>query len=406
MSLQKNISGLAIAQIFSYIVPLLQFPYLSRIVGDSYLGAIIFVLSISQMAMVLTDYGFDLSIGEQIARGKKNNKWLSVFYCQVGVIKVFLLVIAFIFIISVIRLSKNDIPEQLIVGLMICVTLNAYNPYWIFQGLEKIYIYSALVIASRLIGLILIYVLIRTPEDYVYYSWVMAFQAGMTTVISQFIIVKWGVRIRRIKIKSIIKQFKYSFDFFLSRACVSLYSSGCSVFLATFGGSLNQVAIYGVAEQLYKAGVQVYSPVISALTPYMIRTKNYTVFYKILVVCLVVTATGICIGFLFGAQIITLIYGNGYQESKSVLDVFMIIIIASVFGMLFGYPALLPIGLSKVANYSVIASGILQIIMFCILYIGLFPITAISVCLTYLICDWLMFFIRLYNFMKYRKING
>lgn len=406
MSLQKNISGLAIAQIFSYIVPLLQFPYLSRIVGDSYLGAIIFVLSISQMAMVLTDYGFDLSIGEQIARGKKNNKWLSVFYCQVGVIKVFLLVIAFIFIISVIRLSKNDFPEQLIVGLMICVTLNAYNPYWIFQGLEKIYIYSALVIASRLIGLILIYVLIRTPEDYVYYSWVMAFQAGMTTVISQFIIVKWGVRIRRIKIKSIIKQFKYSFDFFLSRACVSLYSSGCSVFLATFGGSLNQVAIYGVAEQLYKAGVQVYSPVISALTPYMIRTKNYTVFYKILVVCLVVTATGICIGFLFGAQIITLIYGNGYQESKSVLDVFMIIIIASVFGMLFGYPALLPIGLSKVANYSVIASGILQIIMFCILYIGLFPITAISVCLTYLICDWLMFFIRLYNFMKYRKING
>ncbi len=94
------------------------------------------------MAMVLTDYGFDLSIGEQIAKGKKNNKWLSVFYCQVGVIKVFLLLIAFMFIIGVIRLSKNDIPEQLIFGLMICVTLNAFNPYWIFQGLEK-YIYIA-----------------------------------------------------------------------------------------------------------------------------------------------------------------------------------------------------------------------------------------------------------------------
>lgn len=406
MSLRKNISGLAIAQIFSYIVPLLQFPYLSRIVGDSYLGAIIFVLSISQMAMVLTDYGFDLSIGEQIAKGKKNNKWLSVFYCQVGVIKVFLLLIAFMFIIGVIRLSKNDIPEQLIFGLMICVTLNAFNPYWIFQGLEKIYIYSALVIASRSIGLILIYTLIRTPDDYVYYSWVLAFQAGVTTIISHFIIVKWGVRIRRIKIKSIIKQFKYSFDFFLSRACVSLYSSGCSVFLATFGGSLNQVAIYGVAEQLYKAGVQVFSPVISALTPYMVRTRNYTVFYKILVVCLVITVAGVCIGFLFGAQIITLIYGNGYQESKSVLNVFMIIIIASVFGMLLGYPALLPLGLGKVANYSVIVSGILQVIMFCILYIGIFPITAISVSLTYLVCDWFMFFIRLYNFMKYRKING
>ncbi|EBU9729512.1 hypothetical protein DM032_26775, partial [Salmonella enterica subsp. enterica serovar Teshie] len=99
---------------------------------------------------------------------------------------------------------------------------------------------------------------------------ILAFQAGAITLVSHYFVIKWGVQIRRIKVKNIIQQLKYSFDFFLSRACVSLYSSGCSVFLATFGGSLNQVAIYGVAEQLYKAGVQVFSPIISALTPYMV----------------------------------------------------------------------------------------------------------------------------------------
>ncbi|EFS1338557.1 hypothetical protein HYA59_004562, partial [Salmonella enterica] len=255
-------------------------------------------------------------------------------------------------------------------------------------------------------GLMLVYLIIKIPEDYIYYSWILAFQAGAITLVSHYFVIKWGVQIRRIKVKNIIQQLKYSFDFFLSRACVSLYSSGCSVFLATFGGSLNQVAIYGVAEQLYKAGVQVFSPIISALTPYMVRTKNYIVFNKILLGCLVVTVVGICTGFLAGNQIITLIYGYGYQESKSVLNIFMIIIVASVFGMLFGYPALLPLGLGKVANYSVIVAGILQILMFSILYIGIFPITAISVCITYLICDWFMFFIRLYAFVKYRKFNG
>ncbi|EAQ4020846.1 hypothetical protein E1890_14440 [Salmonella enterica subsp. enterica serovar Mountpleasant] len=406
MSLRKNISGLAVAQIFSYIVPLLQFPYLSRIVGDSFLGAIIFMLSISQMAMVLTDYGFDLSIGEQIARGRKNKKWLSVFYCQVAVIKTILLIFAFMLIIGALKISGHAFPIQLTLGLIICVMFNAYNPYWIFQGLEKIYIYSALVIISRFFGLMLVYLIIKIPEDYIYYSWILAFQAGAITLVSHYFVIKWGVQIRRIKVKNIIQQLKYSFDFFLSRACVSLYSSGCSVFLATFGGSLNQVAIYGVAEQLYKAGVQVFSPIISALTPYMVRTKNYIVFNKILLGCLVVTVVGICTGFLAGNQIITLIYGYGYQESKSVLNIFMIIIVASVFGMLFGYPALLPLGLGKVANYSVIVAGILQILMFSILYIGIFPITAISVCITYLICDWFMFFIRLYAFVKYRKFNG
>ncbi|EIK6010526.1 oligosaccharide flippase family protein, partial [Salmonella enterica] len=118
MSLRKNISGLAVAQIFSYIVPLLQFPYLSRIVGDSFLGAIIFMLSISQMAMVLTDYGFDLSIGEQIARGRKNKKWLSVFYCQVAVIKTILLIFAFMLIIGALNISGHAFPIQLTLGLI------------------------------------------------------------------------------------------------------------------------------------------------------------------------------------------------------------------------------------------------------------------------------------------------
>lgn len=399
MSLRRNISGLAISQIFSYIVPLLQFPYLSRVVGDAFFGIIIFSLSLTQMAMIITDFGFNLSISKKIAEGRNSRKWLGIFLYQTSIIKLGLSLISILFIFTILLASKHSFPKELVIGLLVCVFFNAFNPYWIFQGLEKIYIYSLIVIVIRLLSFGGVYFIIRSPHDYVYYGWILAFQAFGITLTCFLILASWKMTLTITSKKLIYQQFFYSLEFFFSRACVSLYSSGCSVFLGTFGGSLSQVAIYGVAEQLYKAGVQVFGPVLTALTPYMVRTKNYKLFYQIVIVFGLLTTLGVTIGWCWGDSIIRIIYGKGYDLAKPVLDIFMLITIASVFGMLFGYPALMPLGLARVANFSVIVSGLLQILMLLFLYFGVFPITAITVCITYLICDWSMLLIRLYYFL-------
>ncbi|MCS2168274.1 oligosaccharide flippase family protein [Scandinavium manionii] len=405
MSLKKNITGLAIAQIFGYVIPLLQFPYLSRIVGQDHFGLIIFTISLSQIAMILTDYGFDLSISRMIARGHKKNKILGIYLYQTTIIKTIILILAIFLIALIAYISGNYKNERvLFVCLILSIVFNTYNTRWLFQGIEKIYIYSRTMIFSRTLSLIIVGVLIKKADDYYWYGIALVIQSAMLTIICLIILKHWKIKFIPVRFSSVRAQMKDGFSFFLSRVSVSLYSSGCSVFLGTFGNNLNQVAIYGVAEQLYKAGVQVFSPVITALTPYMIRTKNYKLFFKINKLAFLVVVCGMFVGVVFGDLIIKTIFGPGYEGAHEVLNIFMVIIFASVFGMLFGYPALMPLGKERNANISVFISGILQIIMLLIIYYGSIPITAIAVASSYLVCDWVMFIFRLSVFINNYKV--
>lgn len=400
MSLKKNVIGLALAQIFSYIVPLIQLPYLSRVLGGDYFGLIIYTMSMTQMAMIFTDFGFDLSLSKKIAEGNAKKRKLGVYLSQASVIKTFVTLLSCLGIFLIALLSKHFSSWEYILFMILTVIFNGFNPRWLFQGLEKSYIYSWIVIISRCISLIAIYLFITKKDDYILFPIIMALQGFLLTTICFYIIKKWGIKHEPVRNRKIILQFWESLEFFLSRVGVAVYSTGSSLFLGTFSSNLHQVAIYGVAEQLYKAGTQVFFPVITALTPYMVRTKNYKLFFKICIGAIIIALCGSFIGWFFGSYIIHLIFGPGFEDAKHVLNIFMFVIIGSIMGMLFGYPALMPLGKSRHANLSVLYSGFVQIFLLISMYIGYFPITAVSVSICYLICDWLMFIYRFVVFTK------
>ncbi|TNV21257.1 hypothetical protein FH968_07410 [Buttiauxella sp. B2] len=406
MSIKKNIKVLAVAQVFTYLIPLLQLPYLSRTLDQQNFGLIIFTLSLTQMAMIVTDFGFDISIGKYIANGQSNKNHLGTFLYQTTLIRCcILLVFAIVFIVTVSYKSFYFNSIQYFSIVFAVVVVNAFNLRWLFYGLEKIYIFSIIVIISKGFSFVLVYIFISTNNDLINYPLILLVQSTVITIVPFFIVNKWGVRLIKCKKIEIWNEFKHSTDFFISRLCVSLYSSGCSVFLGMYGTGLHQVALYGVAEQLYKAGVQVFMPVVTALTPYMVRTKDYTFFKKVTLLFLIIVTTGSLIGFVWGDVIIKVIFGANYVEAKGVLNIFMVVIVASVLGMLFGYPALMPLNLERFANISVYISGLIQILIWVYFYFNRHLIDAINMSISYLICDWVMFLIRFIIFNKKHNPN-
>ena len=132
------------------------------------------------------------------------------------------------------------------------------------------------------------------------------------------------------------------------------------------------------------------SAISTPLLPYMIRTKNYKVLFKIIVISLSLTSIGSIIGFVWGENILSLVYGKDFLNAKPVLNIFMVTIFFSILGQQIGYPALIPIGKGRQANLSVIYAGIAQAIMIGILVIFKLSITAVVIAITYLICDVVM----------------
>lgn len=406
MSLKKNILNLFGTQVVSYLVPLLQYPYLSRVLGTDILGLYIFSISIINISNIITTFGFDIYVAKRIAEGENSKKDLSVFIFQTTILKIVLLVVPLV-IILISKYSTSYFEDNKILLLLICSVLaNTFNLVWLFQGLEKLYIYSRIIITIKITFLFLIFLIVKNKNDVTLLFLITFLQYLLSVLICFFYCYKSGYRMIPSSLKSIICLLTNSFEYFLSRLGTSIYSTCGSFFLGLFSGSLHQVAIYGAAEQLYKAGVYTMTAISTPLIPYMARTKDFLTFYKVTILSITMTLVGSFIGLFYGKEIITLIYGNDLIDAYEILCIFMITIIISIIGIQFGYPALIPINKTKIANYSVIIAGIVQLFGIITLQQLNININAINITILYLISDSTMTLIRVVTFIKNKNTRN
>lgn len=406
MSLKKNIINLFGTQVVSYLVPLLQYPYLSRVIGTDILGLYIFSISIINISNIITTFGFDIYVAKRIAEGENSKKDVSIFIFQTSVLKIILLIIPLI-IIFISKFSTSYFEDNNILLLLIfSVLVNTFNLVWLFQGLEKLYIYSRIIITTKIISLLLIFLIVKTKNDINLLFLITFFQYLLSVLLCFFYCYKSGYKIISSSLQSTVSLLINSFEYFLSRLGTSIYSTCGSFFLGLFSGSLHQVAIYGAAEQLYKAGVYTMTAISTPLIPYMARTKNYLVFYKVTILSIIMTLIGAFIGFFYGKDIIYLIYGNNLIDAYPILCIFMITIVISIIGIQFGYPALIPINKTKIANYSVIIAGIIQLLGIITLHLLNIDINAKNITILYLASDSTMTLIRFVTFIKNRNTRN
>ncbi|WP_152598444.1 oligosaccharide flippase family protein, partial [Aeromonas lacus] len=66
-TLFKNIASLFGIQGMNYLIPLITLPYLVRVLDPIGYGSLGFALAIVQYCCMLTDYGFNWSVTQQIA---------------------------------------------------------------------------------------------------------------------------------------------------------------------------------------------------------------------------------------------------------------------------------------------------------------------------------------------------
>ncbi|WP_045407540.1 oligosaccharide flippase family protein [Vibrio jasicida] len=405
MSLKKNVIGLATAQIFNYVLPLLQFPYLTRILGTELFGLVMFGLSATMLVQVITDYGLDISLTKEISERKRSKRKLGAYLYQSLALKSFLLLISLIVIAIVVFNSELKNHETFSLFIIATVSLNAFNPIWLFQGLEKSYVYARIVIVFRVVSLGLVILLIKEPNDYFIYTVIMALTALGTFAACYYIICKrWNIKPVRTGFKTVTYLAKNSFEFFLSRVGASMFVSSSTVFLGSFS-TLIQVALYSSAEKLFAAGMGVFSPITSPLLPYMNRTKNYALFYKIVFACVSVSALGVTFGFVFGDDVLRIMFGQELVAAKPTLNVLMISLAISVVGVLFGYPALMPLGKERHANISVMIGGVTQVCLIVFILVSNTELTAFNAALSFTISNFVATSYRILCFSKFKYVR-
>ncbi|EJL6368350.1 oligosaccharide flippase family protein [Vibrio cholerae] len=372
----KNIGYLLLVQFANYIAPLLVLPYLTRVLGVEAFGTIVMAMSMCSIAMILTDFGFNLSGTFWVSKNRHDKIEIAKYVSAVTFAKIFLCFLSVFFVWLYDFYAENNFGIHITTAISVVVISQGFQLTWFFQGIEKMRNVTASLVTAKLLYMFLVLAFVKDQNDAVVVLYCLAFSNIVSIFIGFILLYLEEIKISIPRARNVKSAVKNSISFFLSRAAVGVYTSASTFIVGAFC-NVHQAAIYSSAEKLYQAGQGLVSPVSQALFPYLATTRDGKSLYRFVSILLIPMVLGCLICGLYAEEIVTLIYGAEFLGAGQVLLIFMATSVITFISINFGYPAYSVINKLSFVNYTVMVAGVFQLLSLSYLYFAhsISPIT-------------------------------
>lgn len=163
------------------------------------------------------------------------------------------------------------------------------------------------------------------------------------------------------------------------------------------------VGHYGAADKLLSLSKTFSSPIADSLYPYMIRTKNYRLCIKLLVLVMPVVLLLCGTLFVFAEPICLFVFGGGYAGAAILIRCLIPAIAVILPTYIVCFPILVPMGLSGYANKSNVVGAVVQLLLLSGLsWSG--NLNAISLCIAVSISETTVFAYRFFAAVVYGRL--
>ena len=187
----NNFFSLTLLKALTYLLPLITFPYLIRVLGIDKFGLVMFAQATMYYFQILVDFGFNLSATREVALNAKNKSKLNEIISSVFSIKLVLLIISGLLLLLILSVFDRFSDESLIYYYsFLKVIAFAFFPVWFFQGIEKMKYVTIINIISKVIFTILIFVFIQSEKDYLLVPLVDAFGFMIGSLVALYYVFK------------------------------------------------------------------------------------------------------------------------------------------------------------------------------------------------------------------------
>ncbi len=365
----KNAGALFTIQLLNYALPLVLLPYLTRVLGLELYGVVAIGLSMVIIASTISDFGFSISATHNISQLGNDKEKISGVIGAVFAAKVMLLLIITPFYTAFVLFNSRYESHQILFAIFFLSILSqAFQPNWLFQGIERMGFITAYTTLSRILYIIMVVVFVKNPEDSAWVALAHGLSFTVSTILSLILMVRLGYSPKWTSVRFLRDTIRETWGFFGAKASVAVYTAGGVFFLGLTSGA-SQAALYSAAEQLYKAAQALVMPVSQALFPYMSRVKNFSLLFVVLKITIIGSLIGGFFAVIFGEYALGIVFGQDFKDSYPVLVVFVITFVMSASSLLLGYPFLGAMGQSRLVNSSALWAGLLQIIFLAVLFL-------------------------------------
>jgi PST family polysaccharide transporter len=367
--LYGNAAYLWLIQLVNYIAPFFILVHLTKTLGLDIYGVLAFAQGIVAVCGVVIDFGYSLSATDKIARGRQNKKYVGRLIG--GVLCVKAILFAFCSIILILYAYTTDRyadHKYLFILYLFPIFLQGFMPVWFFHGLEKIKYAAVGAIASKICFAIGVGLFVNKPSDYLLVPLLSGAGDVISIIVFLYFMKKLGYKVYVPNYKIVFYCFDFSKRFFASRVAVASYMNGAIIVL----GMTSQpavIAVYSMAEQLYKVMQSALGPVAAATYPYMTKEKNSSLMFKLLISIVSFTILGAVIGYFSAPTLVVLVFDSSWLASIPVLNVFLVAIVVHAAAIMSGYPLAALVNRLDVANSSVITGATVYFLLLLIFYL-------------------------------------
>jgi len=373
-----NATSVMAVQAGSYLLPLINIPYLLRVIGPEHYGLIAFSQAVMTYFVTLNDYGFNLSATRELAVHRDDPVLRSELYSAVMAIKCGFCLVSFLILCALVsfvpRFHNNGSVFFASFGIVVGTVI---FPQWFFQGIEKMYWISATNLAANLVFTAGIYLLVRNSSDYLTAAIVQASGKVVAGVLGLVILFSTEhVRLRIPTWAQIRNRFVDGWHLFLSTAAATLYTSSNAVVLGLVCG-MTQVGYFSAAYKIFAAGAGLSSPMCQAIYPHVCslahRSRELAVEYlrRAMVIIGGITFVGGVAVLLLAPIIVRIAMGPKYTASVPVLQFMALTPFACAINNIYGTQGMLNFGLKPQYSHIIMLSALINniiLIPLCVLF--------------------------------------
>ena len=276
MSLKGNFIYSTILTFSTYLVPLMVFPYISRILGVDSIGTIDTIDNIIDYCILFSMMGMSTLGIREIAKYKNDKNRLQETFNNLFWLNVISTIVVFFFLI----VTTICIPtlQQRIVLLTIGSFKLFANLFWIewfYRGLEDFKYITIRSVIVRLLFIVSVFVFIKEKSDFTLY-YILFVSIVIINAICNWTYKrnKVSLRFKHIALKTYAKPFIILGIF----AMLSAIYTKLSIPVLSFTCGDTEAGYYATATRMYQVVIALISSLISVLIPRMsvlIREGNY-----------------------------------------------------------------------------------------------------------------------------------
>ena len=353
--------------VVNILFPIITFPYASHIIGPDGIGKVQHAVFFAESFALFAALGIPLYGISAIARSDSKSKLSKVFSELILIHSITGLIFSAIYfaIIFSVPFFQGHLSLYATAGLIILLGFTSVD--WFYSGLAQFKLIALRSVFIKLVSVILLFVFVKTADDFLNYLCVLIFSLIGNNVISLVLIKKHTrLRIKGIKIRKHLKPVLFVLG---SNIAINMYAIWDTLLLG-FLTNDKTVGLYFAAVKLVKFSIPFIISLGASLVPSLtlnLHQNNKDEVQKILTQSfhfVIFLSVPIVIGsFLLAPEFIRVLSGSQFAEATGTMQIVAVLPLLIGLGHFFSLQILVPAGLNKQMFYATLAGVICSVVL-------------------------------------------